>query len=294
MNEPKPIDAMQQAQDAQWLAQRSTNLVLDRLSRGEPVLALGIRHSRTIDIVKIAQASGHHAIWVDLEHSAIPLDLATQMCSSALDLGIVPFVRIPEREYGAIGRLLDGGALGIIAPRIETVEQARDVAAACRFPPLGRRSQIGMLPHFGMQRVAAGILNRALNGSVAVQVLIETPTGIDNIEAIAGLDGVDMVSIGTNDLSAELGVPGDYRHPRVREAHLHAIACCKRAGKCVAIGGIGDVAYVAELVALGAAPLLFSGIDGELLRGAAQQAGSHALQALQALQAGNVAQAKAS
>jgi len=130
MNEPKPIDATQHSHDEQWLAQRSTNLVLDRLSRGEYVLALGIRHSRTIDIVKIAQASGHHAIWVDLEHSAIPLDLATQMCSSALDLGIVPFVRIPEREYGAIGRLLDGGALGIIAPRIETVEEARDVAAA--------------------------------------------------------------------------------------------------------------------------------------------------------------------
>lgn len=260
----------------------TTNLVLDRLKRGEPVSQLGVRQSRTIDIVKIAQASGHQSIWIDLEHSAISIDLATQMCSSALDLGLVPFVRIPEREYGVIGRLLDGGALGIIAPRIETVEQARDIAAACRFPPLGQRSQIGMLPHFGMRRLPLGEINRALNASVVVQTLIETTTGIDNIQAIAALEGVDLVLIGTNDLSAELGVPGDYQQPRVREALLHAIAACRQAGKPVAIGGINDPVYNAELITLGAAPLLFSGTDGELLRGAAQQAVTQTLAALQA------------
>ena len=65
----------------------------------------------------------------------MPIDTAALICAAALDLGLAPFARIPEREYGVIGRLLDGGVLGIIAPRVETAEEAQDIVAACRFPP---------------------------------------------------------------------------------------------------------------------------------------------------------------
>ena len=97
-----------------------TNAFLDRLRRGELTLMLGIRSSRTTDVVRIAASTGYAAIMVDLEHSVIPLDTAAQLCATAADLGMTPFVRLPEREYGAIGRLLDCGAQGVIAPRIET------------------------------------------------------------------------------------------------------------------------------------------------------------------------------
>src|SRR5882757_6871866 len=118
--------------NAPWLAARTA---VERLKRGVPVVALGVRSSRTADIARIAHSSGHHALWVDLEHSTMPIDTAALICGAALDLGLAPFVRIPERDYGVIGRLLDGGALGLIAPRVETVEQAQDIIAACRFPP---------------------------------------------------------------------------------------------------------------------------------------------------------------
>jgi 4-hydroxy-2-oxoheptanedioate aldolase len=259
---------------APWLVARR---VVERLSQGLPVAALGIRSSRTADIARIARSSGHHAIWVDLEHSTMPIDTAALICAAALDLGLAPFARVPEREYGVIGRLLDGGVLGIIAPRVETVEEAQDVVAACRFPPFGHRSAVAALAHLGFEKMPPEQFNRVLNQATVVKILLESPRGIENVEAIASLAGVDMVGIGTNDLTAEMGLAGQFRHPEVRKAHEFAIAGCQRARKPLAIGGISDVAYAAELIRLGAAPFMFTGIDTDLLLAAARDRVSVAL-----------------
>jgi 2-keto-3-deoxy-L-rhamnonate aldolase RhmA len=262
---------------APWLAARA---VVERLSRGIPVAALGVRSSRTADIARIARSSGHQAIWVDLEHSSMPIDTAALICAAALDLGLAPFARVPEREYGIIGRLLDGGVLGIIAPRVETAAEARDIVAACRFPPFGHRSAIATLPHLDFQTMPAAQFNRELNQATVVKILLESPRGIENAEAIAALPGVDIVGIGTNDLTAEMGVAGQFSHPEVRKAHETAIAACRRAQKPLAIGGIGDIGYAAELIRAGAAPFLFTGIDTDLLLAAARDRVKQALASL--------------
>src|SRR6195256_5913097 len=258
-------DSMQDDK-APWLVARAS---VERLKVGVPVVALGVRSSRTADIARIARSSGHHAIWVDLEHSTMPIDTAALICAAAQDLGLAPFARIPEREYGVIGRLLDGGVLGIIAPRVESAEEAQDIVAACRFPPFGHRSAVATLAHLDFQRMPAPEFNAALNQATVVKILLESPRGIENAEAIAALPGVDIVGIGTNDLTAEMGREGQVRHPEVRKAHENAIEACRRAQKPLAIGGIGDVAYVVELIRLGAAPFMFTGIDADLLVGAA-------------------------
>ncbi|WP_432730656.1 HpcH/HpaI aldolase family protein [Variovorax sp. W6] len=251
--------------------------VLRRLLRREPVAAFGVRLCRTPDIARLAKATGHHVLWIDLEHSTIPLDAAGALCAAAHDLGLMALARVPEREYGAIGRLLDAGASGLIFPRIETAEQAADLAAACRFPPHGHRSAIAALPQFGFQRLPAAETYRLANDTVLVNVLIESPLGIANAEAIARVPGVDLVSIGANDLSAELGVPGDYRHPLVTEAFEAALRACERAGKPLSIGGIADAALNAELLARGAVPFLMTGIDTDVLALAMQERARNAL-----------------
>src|SRR3981081_4335087 len=234
-----------QDEKVRWLAARTA---IDRLSRGVPVAALGIRSSRTADIARIAHSTGHQDTWVDLEHHTIPIDTTAMISAAAMDLGRAPFARIPEREYGVIGRLLDGGVLGIIAPRVESVEGAQDIVAACRFPPFGHRSAIATLPHLDFAKMPTEEFNHALNEATVVKILVESPRGIENIESIAALEGVDMVGIGTNDLTAEMGVAGEFRHPDVRKAHEHAIASCRRARKPLAIGGIPDMAYAVELI----------------------------------------------
>ena len=262
---------------AAWHVARAA---VERLCQGLPVAALGIRSSRTADIARIARSTGHHAIWVDLEHSTMSIDTAALICSAALDLGLAPFARVPERDYGVIGRLLDGGALGIIAPRVETVQEAQDIVAACRFPPFGHRSAIATLAHLDFKKMPGEQLYEELNHATVVQILLESPRGIENVEAIAALPGVDMVAIGTNDLTAEMGMPGQFRHPEVRKAHETAIAACRRARKPLVIGGIADLAYAAELIRFGAAPFLFTGIDTDLLLGAARDRIGQALASL--------------
>lgn len=259
---------------------RSVPSLLQRLAEGLPVTALGIRSARTPEIARLAQASGHDLVWVDLEHSSMPIDVAAQICCCAQDLGLVSLVRVPERDYGVIGRLLDGGAMGIIAPRIESAEQAADVVAACRFPPLGHRSAIAQLPGIGYRRMPAAALNEHFNRHTLVKLLIESPAGIAHLPQIAAMPGVDLIGIGANDLSAELGVPGEYRHPLMREALDSALDACQRAGKPLAIGGIGDAAHVAELLSRGAAPFLMTGIDTEMMLASATERAIKALQSL--------------
>ncbi len=241
------------------------NPVKNRLARGLPVVNLIIRSSRSTEILRIARASGHHAVMIDLEHSTMSLDLAGQICSTAVELGVVPLVRVPERDYGSIGRLLDAGAMGIIAPRIESVAEATTVARACRFSPHGQRSQLNTVAHLGFRTMPAAVLNRTLDQATVVLILIETPIGIEKAEEIAQIHGVDIVAIGVNDLTAELGCAGHHRDPRVHSAILSTIAATRKHGKLLIVGGIGDVAYLKELFKLGVAPFIFSGTDTDLL-----------------------------
>ncbi len=253
-----------------WMVKDGRNIVLDRLANNLPVLAFGVRSARTVDIAKVAHNSGHHVLWIDLEHSTMSIDVAAQMCSAALDIGLVPLVRVPEKDYGVIGRLLDGGAAGIMAARVETAEQAAEIAAACRFPPRGCRSQVGALPLFGLKRVPPREHNALANQATLVVISIETAVGFRNVEAIAALDGVDFVISGNNDFSADMGVLGDYRNEAIHTANARAIKACAKFGKPFALGGIGDVQYMREMIDQGAAPFFITSIDSEILRDTAQ------------------------
>jgi 2-keto-3-deoxy-L-rhamnonate aldolase RhmA len=249
------------------------NAFLGRLRGGEPTLMLAIRSSRTADVVRIAKSTGHHAIMVDLEHSTMALDVAASLCATAGDLGLFPFVRVQEREYGTLGRLLDCGAQGIVAPRVDTAAEAAAIARACRFAPRGQRSQLATVPLAGMRPTPAATLNPALDGATVVQILIETPAGVANADGIAAVDGVDMLAFGANDFTAELGVPGQYGDPRVTGAVAALAGACERHGKPLMAGGIADPALLRDLDALGVCPLRLTGTDTDMLyAGAAARA----------------------
>lgn len=147
-------------------------------------------------------------------------------------------------------------------------------------PPLGHRSSIATLPQLNFDKMPAALLNQTLNRATVVKILLESPRGIANVEAIAALPGVDIVGIGTNGLTAEMGLPGQFRHADIRKAHEAAIAACRRSGRPLAIGGIPDIDYASELIRLGAAPFLFTGIDTDLLLGAARERVDQALASL--------------
>lgn len=239
--------------------------VLRKLAAGEPVLSLGIRHARTPDIARLAAGAGYDVVWIDLEHSSMPIDAAVQIAATATDLGLAAWVRTPERDLGVIGRLLDGGATGIIAPKVETAAEARAVAAACRFAPRGVRSSIALLPHFAFRRFPAGEMTRRADDGIVVQILIESAAGVEQADAIAAVDGVDLLAVGVNDLTADLGCPGEVGHPAVLDGCARIAAAAARHGKLAVIGGIGDPAAFLSKVREGFAPLIFAAIDTDLI-----------------------------
>src|SRR5260370_8086477 len=123
------------------------NSVKGKVAGGEVVGGMGVRLGGTGEIARIANTAGFDTLYVDLEHSSFSLETCGQICMAALEAGITPFVRVPANTPDYISRVLDGGALGVIAPHIRSAEDARAVVKAAKFPPLGERSNAGGLPH---------------------------------------------------------------------------------------------------------------------------------------------------
>lgn len=249
------------------------NLTKERLAADELVIGMSIRQSRTVDIAKVAAACGYDWISVDMEHGTMDVDTAAQICVAALDSGVTPLVRVPGHEPHHAARVLDGGAMGVIVPHVETVDQARRVVETCRYPPLGHRSFGGALPHLGFERPPMEEGMRTLDDATLVAVMLESPRAIEQAEAIAALDGIDVLHIGTNDLLAEMGIPGRFDSDRLVAAYDTAISAARRHGKHVGIGGVSDDELIRRFLGMGARFLLGGWELGLLMSAAKARAG---------------------
>jgi len=228
------------------------NTAKRKLAAGGLVLCMGLRQARTPDIAMIAAACGFDAVYVDMEHSPISAETTATICTAALGFGITPLVRVPGHDVHLATRVLDGGALGVIFPHVNNAAEAEAMVAGCRYPPLGHRSVMGPGPALGYRATPLGEVNERMNAETLLIAMLETPEGIANAGAIAATPGIDMLLIGSNDLSTEMGIPGQLRHARVREAFATTAAACQAHGKILGIGGVrGDLELQSELFALG-------------------------------------------
>ena len=208
-----------------------------RLAAGGVASGLVVAHSRTPTIARIAASCGYHWLFIDLEHGATSLEIASQICVAALDAGIAPFVRVPENSPGWIGRALDGGAIGIVVPHIDSAADAKRAVDAARYPPIGFRSLSGLLPQFGYRALPAREQMAQSEALTFLVGIIETKEAIEQIDAIAAVPGVDALQVGTSDLSVSLGVPGELDHPGVQDTVRLTIKTCSRHGKIAVVGG---------------------------------------------------------
>ena len=221
----------------------------DGLAAGRRMFSFNIRVSRTAEAVAIAKASGYDWLFIDMEHSALDLETVQALCLAGLSAGLSPLVRVPEASWCA--RVLDIGAGGIIVPHVETATEARDVAERCLFAPIGHRSLAGPLPQLGLAVLPAAEHMRRANEETVVVVMAESPRAIANADAIAAVEGVDIVLIGSNDLAAEMGIPGELDDPRIEAAYRTVVEACRRHGKQAGMGGIYRHDLMARILALG-------------------------------------------
>src|SRR5438309_8697648 len=174
----------------------SRNHMKQKFAAGELVLCMNLRLARTVDIAMAAKAGGYDALYVDMEHSPYSIDTAATICAAAIGIGITPLVRVPSHDAHWSSRVLDGGAQGVIVPHVDNRSQAEAVVRNCRFPPVGRRSVMGLGPVLGYVAAPLGELNDRLNRDTALIVMLETAEGIENAPAIAALAGIDVLLIG--------------------------------------------------------------------------------------------------
>ena len=181
-------------------------------------------------VVEIIALAGFDGVFIDMEHTSFDLQLVSEMVRVADLTGITSIVRVPDNNPKLILRILDMGAQGIQVPHIEGLEGAQRAVKAVRYPPQGERGASGSSRAAGYGSTSWREHIRSSNEEILLIVMTEDLRGINEIEAIAGLDGVDIISLGPTDLSAALGIT-DPRDPRLRQTFEQLAARVNKVGK---------------------------------------------------------------
>ena len=247
------------------------NPLAERLAAGQLALALIVKQVQSVDIAVAAKSCGYDAINVDLEHSVISESAAAQICIAALNLGITPIVRVPSHEGHYANRILDAGAMGVVAPHVNSADEARAIVKACKFAPMGERSVAGSWPHLGYQAWPADLVRKLLNDMTTVVVMLETPEAIEHADAIAAVPGVDILHIGSTDLSDAMGLPGKFGDPALARSFERVIRACRALGKYAGAGGLGTDTDVMQKVIRMGVRFVTAGNEWALMLAAARQ-----------------------
>ena len=216
----------------------------------------------------LANAGAEFALYC-MEHTGTGFEALKPQFSLCRALGVVPLVRVPGTEYDFIARALDCGALGVMVPLVDDAEQARFIVSCTRYPPEGRRGAAFGFAHDDYQGGDVIEKMRMIHARTLVIAMIETARGLQNVEAIAAVPGIDVLWLGHFDLTNFLAIPGNFSHPRYRDAVKRIVAAAQKNGKAAG--------YMAADEALGSEYLghgfrmIATGTDQGMLQAAIQR-----------------------
>lgn len=213
---------------------------------------------------RICRNAGADFLLYDMEHTGLGFETLKTQVGLCRGLDIVPLTRVPRGEYHFIARALDMGVLGVMVPMVGTAAEAEHIVSCTRYPPLGRRGAAFGFAHDDYEEgdVAAKIV--ALHERTLVIAQVETAEGLDNVEAIAAVPGVDAVWIGQFDLTNFLGIPAQFQHPTYLAAIDRIVRACTMHGKTAAMLATDD-AWARDYAGKGFR-LMAYGIDQLLLQ----------------------------
>lgn len=203
-----------------------------RIRRGDRLVTYAISRVFHPNLIQmLGFHGGFDGLWIDTEHAGLDTRDVELAAMAGRSVGVESFVRIPPTDYAIVTRCLESGAAGVMAAQIETAAQAEQFVQWAKYAPRGRRGlnaggydgQFGLLP-------AAELCERA-NRENFVAIQIETLQSVEECDAIAAIDDVDLLFVGPADLSQALGVPGQFLHARCLEAIDRVWAACRKHGK---------------------------------------------------------------
>jgi 2-keto-3-deoxy-L-rhamnonate aldolase RhmA len=181
---------------------RIFNTVKQKLADGGRVVGVTVATADP-DIYCAVANAGFDFVWIEMQHSPLTFTDAARMIWACRDAPAIPFIRVPTATEGDIQKATDIGALGIIVPMVDDMDEIRNAVTYAHYPPFGKRSQGG-----GQYRALYGDDYRAAaNENIMVVAMIEQPTGVEIVEEVANLDGVDVVFVASSDLGSFTGLP---------------------------------------------------------------------------------------
>jgi len=207
----------------------------------------------------MASMLGFDAIWMDLEHHVYSLETGANLMRAAR-VGDVDIVARPGKgEFMRMSRMLEAGATGIMYPRCDSPDEAREVVKWARFAPLGKRGFDGSNPDVPYMLTPMGQYVREANEQTFVLIQMEEPHAVNRAEEIAAVPGVDMLMLGPADFTVLTGIPGEFSHPTVTASIEKIARAAKNTGKHWA-ATCGSVEIARKMIEMGAR-LVFHGCD---------------------------------
>lgn len=212
------------------------------LQAGKLLLGTMLSDIRQPSIMQILLNAGFDYVIIDNEHGSFSNESIADLSRMARILGLTPIVRVTELTYTQVAQSLDGGAQGIMLPRVTHPDQVHEVLAIMKYPPVGQRGCAFGRGHTDFRAGPLGENMAQANAATMLMVQIETAESVEHLEAIVSIEGVDALFIGPTDLSISLGVPGQPEAPVLIEAIEKVMKSCKAHGVATAIQA-NDLAY---------------------------------------------------
>lgn len=203
------------------------NPVKQKLARGGIAIGTFVTEFPVASIGRIAHHAGAEFLVIDQEHSGFGAERVKDIVEGSRSTGIVPLVRVPDARYHLMAQVLDAGALGVIVPMVEDIAEARRIVDWVTYPPGGSRG-FGLMHRDDHEAGGVAATMRKANDQQLIVGQIETRSGLEDVEAIAALDGIDVLWVGHFDLTASLGIPGQFEHPDYLAALDRILKACKK------------------------------------------------------------------
>jgi len=205
------------------------NSFRQRIKQGELLLGQMVLEFFTPGIGPMLASCGLDFAIFDMEHGRCDITLLAEMAASCRGSDIVPIARVPDAAYAPLSRVLDIGARGVMAPRVESRQQAEDIVSQLKYSPMGRRGVALGIAH-DLYRAGGEEFFAAANEEICVILLLETEKAFEHLDEIVSVPGVDVAWVGHYDLTVSMGIPTQFEHPRLLAAMDALVAACGRHG----------------------------------------------------------------
>ncbi len=207
----------------------------EALRLGRTIVGTWVFEFNTPGIARLLASTGIDFVIYDMEHSGFGLDTVRSLIAQTRPLDLAALVRPSANEYHLIAPLLDAGASGVIVPKMESASEAARLVDACRYFPDGHRGAAFSVAHDDFLPGNVADKMRTANEAMICGVLIETAQGVENLDEILDVEGIDLVWVGFLDLSLSLSIPGQFSHPKFKDAVKHIMQVSEAHKKPVGI-----------------------------------------------------------